>query len=33
MLTPDATPYAVVENGTVLLHCRAFGAPPPTIEW
>ncbi|XP_071657307.1 neural cell adhesion molecule L1 isoform X1 [Patagioenas fasciata] len=33
ILTPDATPYAVVENQTAFLHCRAFGAPAPTVEW
>lgn len=33
ILTPDETPYAVVENQTAFLHCRAFGAPAPTVEW
>ncbi|KAM6228596.1 LOW QUALITY PROTEIN: neural cell adhesion molecule L1 [Spheniscus humboldti] len=33
ILTPDETPYAVVENRTVFLHCWAFGAPAPTVEW
>ncbi|NXL54948.1 NGCA protein, partial [Podilymbus podiceps] len=33
ILTPDKTPYAVVENRTVFLHCWAFGAPAPTVEW
>ncbi|NXY57170.1 NGCA protein, partial [Callaeas wilsoni] len=33
ILTPDASPYAVVENQTAFLHCRAFGAPAPTVEW
>ncbi|NXV85513.1 NGCA protein, partial [Calonectris borealis] len=33
ILTPDETSYAVVENRTVFLHCRAFGAPAPTVEW
>ncbi|NXM71113.1 NGCA protein, partial [Serilophus lunatus] len=33
ILTADATPYAVVENQTVFLHCQTFGAPAPTIEW
>ncbi|NXV39189.1 NGCA protein, partial [Rissa tridactyla] len=33
ILTPDKTPYAVVENRTVFLHCRTFGAPAPTVEW
>ncbi|NXS07169.1 NGCA protein, partial [Neodrepanis coruscans] len=33
ILTADATPYAVVENQTVFLHCKTFGAPAPTIEW
>ncbi|XP_061299182.1 neural cell adhesion molecule L1 isoform X4 [Pezoporus flaviventris] len=33
ILTADDTPYAVVENRTVFLHCRTFGAPAPTVEW
>ncbi|NWJ07082.1 NGCA protein, partial [Crypturellus undulatus] len=33
ILTADESHYAVVENRTVFLHCRAFGAPAPTVEW
>ncbi|XP_030330139.1 neural cell adhesion molecule L1 isoform X1 [Strigops habroptila] len=33
ILTQDETQYMVVENRTVFLHCRAFGAPAPTVEW
>uniref|UniRef100_A0A8V5GZ41 Neural cell adhesion molecule L1 n=1 Tax=Melopsittacus undulatus TaxID=13146 RepID=A0A8V5GZ41_MELUD len=33
ILTADETQYAVVENRTVFLHCRTFGAPAPTVEW
>ncbi|KAM6307728.1 LOW QUALITY PROTEIN: neural cell adhesion molecule L1, partial [Podargus strigoides] len=33
ILTAEATPYAVVENQTAFLHCRAFGAPAPAVEW
>ncbi|XP_025893180.1 neuronal-glial cell adhesion molecule-like, partial [Nothoprocta perdicaria] len=32
ILTADESRYAVVENGTVFLHCRAFGAPAPAVE-
>uniref|UniRef100_A0A8C8RSU6 Neural cell adhesion molecule L1 n=1 Tax=Pelusios castaneus TaxID=367368 RepID=A0A8C8RSU6_9SAUR len=33
ILTADGQHYAVVENQTVFLHCRTFGAPVPTVEW
>ncbi|XP_053908237.1 neural cell adhesion molecule L1 isoform X2 [Cuculus canorus] len=33
ILTADGGSYAAVENQTVLLPCRAFGAPTPTVEW
>ncbi|NXA01915.1 NGCA protein, partial [Nesospiza acunhae] len=33
ILTPDSALYTVVENQTAFLHCRAFGAPAPTVEW
>ncbi|XP_064557245.1 neuronal-glial cell adhesion molecule-like [Zonotrichia leucophrys gambelii] len=33
ILTPDSQLYTVVENQTALLHCRAFGAPAPAVEW
>ncbi|XP_039579079.1 neuronal-glial cell adhesion molecule-like, partial [Passer montanus] len=33
ILTPNSSLYAVVENQTAFLHCRAFGAPAPTVEW
>ncbi|XP_077645776.1 neural cell adhesion molecule L1 [Lonchura striata] len=33
ILTPDSALYAVVENQTAFLHCRAFGAPAPAVEW
>ncbi|KAM6995837.1 LOW QUALITY PROTEIN: neural cell adhesion molecule L1 [Passerculus sandwichensis] len=33
ILTPDSELYTVVENQTVILHCRAFGAPAPAVEW
>ncbi|NXV54355.1 NGCA protein, partial [Molothrus ater] len=33
ILTPELELYTVVENQTAFLHCRAFGAPAPTVEW
>ncbi|XP_032939431.1 LOW QUALITY PROTEIN: neural cell adhesion molecule L1 [Catharus ustulatus] len=33
ILTPDGERYAAVENQTVILHCRTFGAPAPAVEW
>lgn len=33
MLTADEQRYEVVENQTVFLHCRTFGAPAPNVEW
>ncbi|NXR41843.1 NGCA protein, partial [Zosterops hypoxanthus] len=33
ILTPDSALYEAVENQTVFLHCRSFGAPAPTVEW
>ncbi|XP_054033254.1 neural cell adhesion molecule L1 [Dryobates pubescens] len=33
ILGPAQAPYAVVENGTALLHCRTFGTPTPSIQW
>ncbi|NXO64068.1 NGCA protein, partial [Phainopepla nitens] len=33
ILTPDSALYEVVENQTAFLHCHAFGAPAPTVEW
>ncbi|NXV06801.1 NGCA protein, partial [Cettia cetti] len=33
ILTPDSALYEAVENQTVTLHCRSFGAPAPSVEW
>ncbi|XP_076019564.1 cell adhesion molecule L1-like a isoform X2 [Genypterus blacodes] len=33
MLTQDYQEYAVVQGGDVVMDCRVFGSPPPTISW
>ncbi|KAF7659163.1 hypothetical protein LDENG_00002490 [Lucifuga dentata] len=33
MLTTDNQEYAVVEGKDVILNCRVFSSPPPTISW
>ncbi|NXN93083.1 NGCA protein, partial [Rhinopomastus cyanomelas] len=33
ILSPPQELLEVLENGTALLPCRAFGTPTPTIEW
>ncbi|XP_066469397.1 neural cell adhesion molecule L1 isoform X2 [Tiliqua scincoides] len=33
ILTPNGKEYGVVVNQTVILDCKTFGAPGPTVKW
>ncbi|XP_046881494.1 neural cell adhesion molecule L1-like protein isoform X2 [Hypomesus transpacificus] len=33
MLTEEGQEYASVEGKGVIMHCKVFGSPPPTVTW